>query len=114
MPEGITILSEKFQLPESNAPLVLLLIALGIALLSASIFLIKDAINGEAGISAVIVSIILILIVAGIIVGIVALLQSREHIYKLLLNDDFPATKLFEMFKVRAVDGLIYTVVPLE
>ena len=51
---------------------------------------------------------------AGIIVGIVALLQSREHVYKLLLNDDFPATKLFEMFKVREVDGLIYTVLPLE
>lgn len=114
MPEGITILSEKFQLPENNAPLVFFLAILGLALLGVSIFLIKDAINGEAGIGAVIASIVCILIAAGIIVGIVALLQSREHVYKLLLSDDFPASKLFEMFKVREVDGLIYTVLPLE
>ena len=114
MPEGITILSEKIQMPENNAPLIFFLTVLGSALLGVSIFLIKDAIKGEAGIGAVIASIVCILIVAGIIVGIVALLQSREHVYKLLLSDDFPATKLFEMFKVREVDGLIYTVLPLE
>ena len=114
MPEGITILSEKIQAPANVGPLVFFLTALGLTLLVASIFLIKDAITDEAGISAVIVSIIFILIVAGIIMGIIALLQSREHVYKLLLSDDFPATKLFEMFKVRDVDGLIYTVLPLE
>ena len=114
MPEGITILSEKIQTPEYVGPLVFFLAVLGLTLLGASIFLIKDAIHDKAGIGAVITSIVFILIVAGIVVGIVALLQSQEHVYKLLLSDDFPASKLFEMFKIREVDGLIYTVVSLE
>ena len=114
MPEGVTILTDKIHMPESNGAAIFFL---GIILIAVVIFIaynLTECISGNSSAGLILVTILLFIVFIGDIIGIYSLVVAREHEYKLALSDDVPANWLTENFEIRKVDGLIYTVLPKE
>ena len=115
MPEGVTILSDKIQLPEVNAPasfIVIIFILALLVFLGLTIQVIHE--DKKAHIGYYIAAVLMIMGVIGGSFGVYKLLSTREHEYKIMLTDEVPANWLTDNFKIRDKDGLIYTVLPLE
>ena len=113
MPEGITVLTDKIQLPPGNVGLVFVTImAFAVCICIAGLLLHNYRENHCTG--QLLTSIILFICAAAYVFATVALLQQEEHVYKVILSDDFPANELYKQFKVRDVDGLLYTILPLK
>ena len=110
MPEGITVLTESIDMPAQFAILIfisiIMMIGAGI-IFGCSISEMKD--DGVT-VGNFIWCTITLIVIAGLIIGIIAMATTQEHTYKIMLSDTYPANKLYEQFKVRNVDGLIYTV----
>lgn len=115
IPEGVTILSDKIQLPEINVPAAFIVIFFIIALLF-FLGLIIQTIHEEkkAHIGYYISAVFMIIGIIGGSICVYQLLSTTEHEYKLMLTDEVPANWLTDNFKIRDKDGLIYTVLPLE
>lgn len=111
MPEGITVLTENICMPDQFVFLIFLsiitMIGAGI-LFGCSILEMKD--NGVT-VGNFILCIVIFIVIIGLIIGIIAMATTQEHTYKIMLNDTYPANKLYEQFKVKDIDGLIYTVI---
>lgn len=115
IPEGVTILSDKIQLPEGNAPAIFYV---GIIILALVVFLILTIKNiredEKTHIGYYIAAVVMIIAIIGGSFGVYKLLSATEHEYKLMLTDEVPANWLTDNFKIRNKDGLIYTVLPRE
>lgn len=62
-------------------------------------------------IGQLLISIILFILTVAYIFVTILLFQQEEHIYKIILSDNFTTNELYKQFEVRDVDELIYTVV---
>lgn len=115
MPEGVTILSDKIQLPAGNAPAIFYVGVVVLALVVFLILTIKSIREDEkAHISYYIALVSIIMGIIGGSFGVYKLLSATEHEYKLILTDEVPANWLTDNFEIRNKDGLIYTVLPRE
>lgn len=111
MPEGITVLTESINMPAQFVILIFIsiitMIGAGI-LFGCSILEMKD--NGVT-VGNFIWCTVTFIVIVGLIIGIIAMATTQEHTYKIMLSDTYPANKLYEQFKVKDIDGLIYTVI---
>lgn len=113
MPEGITVLTDKIQLPPGNAGLAFItIIAFTVFIFIAGLLLHDYREDHHTG--QLLTSIILFIFAVACVFAAITLLQQEEHIYKVILSDDFPANELYKQFEVREVDGLLYTILPLK
>lgn len=109
----MNILSDTTQLTENSGLAIVFLIAVGLAALSAGIWLLYVTIK-EKEISLIILVVFLFFIVALCAFGIIRLANSYEHIIKVTLDEGFSANELLENYKVKDIDGKIYTLVVLD
>lgn len=116
MPTGVTILTDKIQMSDTCPPLILFAAIAFIAAFVGMCGLISDVYRYRNRHNRVrIVSIIaLFMVCAGLVFGIYCLANTTEHEYKVTISDEISANWLYENFKVRKVDGLIYTIIPKE
>lgn len=110
MPEGITVLTESISIPDPFIFLIfysILMMIGAIIIFGCSISEMKDC-----GVTTgnLIWCIVTLIAIVGLIIGIIAMITTQEHTYKIMLSDTYPANKLYEQFEVRNVDGLIYTI----
>ena len=116
MPTGVTILTDKMQMPDKCPPLILLAALAFIAVVVVMCCLLSDIAKykNRKNAGRIIGVISLFIISIGIVFGIYTLAGMREHEYKVTISDEISANWLYENFKVRKVDGLIYTIIPKE
>lgn len=115
MPEGVTILSDKIQLPGVSTPASFIIIIFILALLLFLVLIIQTIHEEKkAHIGYYIAVVVMIISIIGGSFGVYKLLSTTEHEYKIMLTDEVPANWLTDNFKIRDKDGLIYTVLPLE
>lgn len=108
--EGITILTENTQMPDRFAILIFFSI---IGIVGACIMFgcsLSEMIHKGVNVGSFVWTCISLIIIVGLIICIVAMCNTSEHVYQVMLDNNYPANKLYEQFNVRKVDGLIYTV----
>lgn len=113
MPEGITVLTDKIQTPPGCAGLAFVTIIAGAAFICFAGLLLQEY-RKDHHVGQLLGSIIFFILVAACAFAAVTLLQQEEHIYKVILSDNFTANELYKQFEVRDVDGLLYTILPLK
>ena len=109
MPEGIIVLTDKIQSPPACIGLAFITIMICAAFICFAGLLLQEY-REEHHIGQLLTSIILFILAVACIFAAVLLFQQEEHIYKVMLSDNFPANELYKQFEVRDVDGLIYTI----